>query len=79
MKENQELLARLSCYIHDWLLDSGYAIGTAQKINLLVNIVVVTVVVYIIDILSCQCVMSLCHINCHYVKLLYKLNTIQCG
>ena len=51
MKENQELLARLSCYIHDWLLDSGYAIGTAQKINLLVNIVVVTVVVYIIDIL----------------------------
>lgn len=51
MKENQELLARLSCYIHDWLLDSGYAIGTAQKINLLANIVVVTIVVYIIDIL----------------------------
>lgn len=51
MEENQELISRLSCYIHDWLIDHDYAIGTAQKLNLIANILVVTAIVYLLDII----------------------------
>ncbi|MEL4308449.1 mechanosensitive ion channel family protein [Joostella sp. CR20] len=51
MEENQEFLSQISCYFHDWLLEQGYAIGTAQKLNLILNVIVVAAVVYAIDLL----------------------------
>ncbi|MDG3581954.1 MULTISPECIES: mechanosensitive ion channel family protein [Galbibacter] len=51
MEDKEELLTQLSCHVHDWLLNQGYALGTAQKINLLINILVVGVFIYVIDLI----------------------------
>ncbi|MCM5662958.1 mechanosensitive ion channel family protein [Galbibacter mesophilus] len=49
MEEKSEFLSRISCYVHDWLISNDYATGTAQKINLLINFLVLTTIVLLVD------------------------------
>ncbi|MCX2681356.1 mechanosensitive ion channel [Galbibacter sp. EGI 63066] len=51
MEKNQELLSRISRFIHDWMIDHDYTLGTAQKVNLIINLLVVAIVVFLIDLL----------------------------